>query len=83
MQTEGLDDPAIGTLKYPLVVKPVDAYSSRGVRRADNREELDDSGVIAVLQKQVKLRKDALADFAEANRTERADRIRYRRFRLR
>jgi len=36
----------------------------------DNREELDDSGVIAVLQKQVKLRKDALADFAEANRTD-------------
>ena len=41
VQTEGLDDPAIGTLKYPLVVKPVDAYSSRGVRRADNREELE------------------------------------------
>ncbi len=39
----------------------------------DNREELDDSGVIAVLQKQVKLRKDALADFAEANRTDLVD----------
>ena len=41
VQTTGLDDPAIGTLRYPLVVKPVDAYSSRGVRKARNREELE------------------------------------------
>lgn len=27
-------------LAYPLVVKPVDAYSSKGVHKADNREEL-------------------------------------------
>ena len=29
----------------------------------DNREELDDAGIIAILSKQVKMRKDALADF--------------------
>lgn len=28
------------TLPFPLVVKPVDAYSSKGVRKVDNREEL-------------------------------------------
>ena len=27
-------------LRFPLVVKPVDAYSSRGVRRCNNREEV-------------------------------------------
>lgn len=35
-----LDWDRIGHLEYPLVVKPVDAYSSRGVRKAANREEL-------------------------------------------
>lgn len=34
----------------------------------DNREELDDEGVISILQKQVKMRKDALADFEKAGR---------------
>lgn len=34
------DENAIRHLKYPLVVKPVDAYSSKGVRKADNEEEL-------------------------------------------
>ena len=32
----------------------------------DNRKELDDEGVISILQKQVKMRKDALADFEKA-----------------
>ncbi len=31
-------------------------------------EELDDQGIIAILSKQVKMRKDALADFAKAGR---------------
>ncbi len=31
---------AISHLRYPLVVKPVDAYSSKGVRKAVNEEEL-------------------------------------------
>ena len=36
----------------------------------DNREELDDAGVIAILPKQGKMRKDALADFEKAGRTD-------------
>ena len=39
----------------------------------DNREELDDDGVIAILSKQVKMRKDALADFEKAGRTDLVD----------
>ena len=35
-----LDWDKIRQLQYPLVVKPVDAYSSRGVRKALNPEEL-------------------------------------------
>lgn len=36
----------------------------------DNRQELDDAGIIAILSKQVKMRKDALADFEKAGRTD-------------
>ncbi|MDO4553307.1 MAG: GatB/YqeY domain-containing protein [Bacillota bacterium] len=36
----------------------------------DNREELDDAGVSAILSKQVKMRKDALEDFEKAGRTD-------------
>ena len=36
----------------------------------ENREELSDEGIIAVLSKQVKMRKDALADFEKAGRTD-------------
>ena len=39
----------------------------------DNREELDDQGVITVLTKQVKMRKDALSDFEKAGRTDLLD----------
>ena len=39
----------------------------------DNREELSDKGIIAVLSKQVKMRKDALADFEKAGRTDLVD----------
>ena len=39
----------------------------------DNRVELDDQGVIAVLTKQVKMRKDALSDFEKAGRTDLLD----------
>ena len=39
----------------------------------DNREEVDDAGIIAILSKQVKMRKDALADFEQAGRTDLAD----------
>lgn len=37
---EQLDPDKIGHLQYPLIVKPVDAYSSRGVKRVDSYEEL-------------------------------------------
>ena len=36
----------------------------------DKKEELDDKGVLAVLSKQVKMRKDALDDFEKAGRTD-------------
>jgi uncharacterized protein YqeY len=39
----------------------------------DNREDLDDEGIIKILAKQVKMRKDALADFEKAGRTDLAD----------
>jgi len=41
VETDHLDLNAISALHYPLVVKPVDAYSSKGVRKADNLEELE------------------------------------------
>lgn len=40
VETNYLDFDAFNHLKYPLVVKPVDAYSSKGVRKAENAEEL-------------------------------------------
>ena len=40
VETTELDIAAISHLRYPLVVKPVDAYSSRGVRKAQHPEEL-------------------------------------------
>ena len=36
----------------------------------DNREELDDQGILSILIKQVKMRKDALSDFEKAGRTD-------------
>lgn len=39
----------------------------------DHREELDDDGIVAILSKQVKMRKDALADFEKAGRTDLID----------
>lgn len=39
----------------------------------DHREELDDEGVQEVIAKQVKMRKDALADFKKAGRTDLLD----------
>lgn len=39
----------------------------------DHREELSDDGIIAILSKQVKMRKDALADFESAGRTDLID----------
>ena len=36
----------------------------------DNRAELDDQGILTILTKQVKMRKDALSDFEKAGRTD-------------
>lgn len=41
VQLTELDWEQLQSLQYPLVVKPVDAYSSRGVRKAQNPEELE------------------------------------------
>lgn len=40
VETTRLDMDSIVKLRYPLVVKPVDAYSSKGVRKAKNELEL-------------------------------------------
>lgn len=40
VETDYLDINTISHLNYPLVVKPVDAYSSKGVRKAANEDEL-------------------------------------------
>lgn len=40
VETDHFDDDAFSALRYPLVVKPVDSYSSKGVRKACNAEEL-------------------------------------------
>lgn len=39
----------------------------------DHREELDDQGILNILSKQVKMRKDALSDFEKAGRTDLLD----------
>ena len=40
------------------------------LNEVDTREELDDAGIVAILAKQVKMRRDALADFEKAGRTD-------------
>ena len=40
VEMDSLNMNALARLHYPLVVKPVDAYSSRGVRKVENEEEL-------------------------------------------
>lgn len=41
VQMDALDLSRIADLQFPLVVKPVDAYSSKGVRKVQNIEELE------------------------------------------
>ena len=40
VETSSFDPDTISILRYPLVIKPVDAYSSKGVRKANNEKEL-------------------------------------------
>ena len=51
------------------------SFASAAIKQyeVDNRQELDDEGIIAILSKQVKMRKDALSDFEKAGRTDLAD----------
>ena len=42
------DAEAIKELSYPIIVKPVDAYSSRGVRKVTNEQELREALDVAV-----------------------------------
>ena len=57
------------------VAKNTISFARAAVKQyeVDHREELDDEGIIAILSKQVKMRKDALADFEKAGRTDLAD----------
>lgn len=41
VEMESLDWNEVDKLQYPMVVKPVDAYSSRGVRKVWNKKELE------------------------------------------
>lgn len=41
VEMDTLDYDTVKKLSFPLVVKPVDAYSSKGVRKAENLEELE------------------------------------------
>lgn len=45
---EKMDEEKIKHLSYPIIVKPVDAYSSRGVRKVDNYEDLCSAFDVAV-----------------------------------
>lgn len=42
------DEKKIAHLNYPIIVKPVDAYSSRGVRKVTNIDELREAFAVAV-----------------------------------
>ncbi len=43
-----IDEKSISHLSYPIIVKPVDSYSSRGVKKVQNFAELKDAFEIAV-----------------------------------
>lgn len=43
-----LDRESVKGLEYPIIVKPVDSYSSRGVKKVYNYEELEEAFKIAV-----------------------------------
>ena len=54
------------------VAKNTISFARAAVKQyeVDTSEELDDAGIVAILSKQVKMRKDALADFEKAGRTD-------------
>ena len=60
-----LEEDRLAELQYPMVVKPVDAYSSRGVKKVHNVQELREAFAVAV---QVSRTKTAVVEeFVEGN----------------
>ena len=60
---------------HDVVAKNTISFARAAIKQyeVDHREELDDDGIAAILSKQVKMRKDALADFEKAGRTDLID----------
>ena len=60
---------------HDTVAKDTISLARAAIKQAeiDGRDELDDQGVMGILQKQIKMRKDALADFEKAGRQDLAD----------
>lgn len=73
----GLKDTLMNDFKEAMKSKDDIAKNTISLARAaikqyeiDNREKLDDKGVISILQKQVKMRKDGISDFEKAGRSD-------------
>jgi uncharacterized protein YqeY len=63
------DKPRLGTLRLvTAAIKQIEV---------DSREDLDDAGVLAVLEKMLKQRRDSLQQFSDAGRTDLADQESY------
>lgn len=60
---------------HDTVAKDTISLARAAIKQAeiDNQKELDDQGVMGILQKQIKMRKDALADFEKAGRQDLSD----------
>ena len=67
-----MDDFKAAMKAHDEVAKSTISFARAAIKQyeIDNRSELDDAGVIAILSKQVKMRRDALADFEKAGRTD-------------
>lgn len=71
-----MEDYKVAMKAHDEVAKNTISFARAAVKQyeIDNRgEELDDQGIIAILSKQVKMRKDALPDFEKAGRTDLID----------
>jgi uncharacterized protein YqeY len=63
------DKPRLGTLRLvTAAIKQIEV---------DSREDLDDAGVLAVLEKMLKQRRDSLQQYSDAGRTDLADQESY------
>lgn len=73
----GLKDKLMADLKEAMkahdkVAKDTISFARAAIKQyeVDNRVELSDEEIVPILAKQVKMRKDALADFEKAGRTD-------------